>query len=182
MSAISRYFDSLVAPLFKKDDQGRTLFFPAGIWSKGRIIPDEATGERLRKGIRRGYMVLFGLLIPLFAIGNAFLSRGSNGWMYPIIGGLLIGLAFQAYTFTLARGLPVSDNRLSYKEAVTSQSRALGAGWLKALAIGSALFVLGSLAMTILGSGSDRLVGLAGMALFGGCLALFTWQMKMAKS
>lgn len=147
MNVFMRYFDGLTAPLFKTDAGGRALFFPAGIWSKGRLLPDAATAAALRARVRRLYVAMFLVAIPILVIVAPIVA--SDSWLPVIVGGLAIGLGFNAYLFHLARDLPSTGERLTLKEAQAAQAQAMGRGWLTglALALGLGAVTVGGLAV-----------------------------------
>lgn len=180
MNAISRYFDSLTAPMFKTDEAGRHLFFPAGIWSKGRIVGDAAASERLKARIRKAYMLLFLVAIPLTVI-VALSVPGASGWPFYIGVGAVVGIIFNIVVFSLARGMEKTDARMTMKDAYSAQAKALGTGWLKALAIGSGILAAGGGAMAVFATGTERRDGLIALVLFSACLVLFVMQLRKAQ-
>ena len=122
MQWLTRYFDSLIAPLFKTDDLGRSLYFPAGVWSKGRLLADTVAADRIRMKIRRAYMAFFIGVIPPLAIASPWLT--GPRWALIIAVSVIAGLALNAYFFLLARGLPVTDDTLTLGEAYRNQASA----------------------------------------------------------
>lgn len=176
MNAITRYFDSLVAPMFKTDDMGRQLFFPAGIWSKGRVLPDKATADAIRLKVRRVYFGFFLLALPLLVV--VFLAMGRPSWLTIFATPLLAGLGMNAYLFAIARKLPKTTERMSLGEAYRTQAKSLGRGWLKFLAVSMGLLVVGSLLSAIFDPGLGLVGGLAGAAFFATLMALFIYQLR----
>lgn len=176
MSIISRYLDGLVDPMFSTDDQGRRTFYPFGVLGRGRILPDAARAEALRRRARIVTGCVFAIIIPAIAIS------GSTGWTLNSFAVLMIcavavGLAQSLYLRSLVSDLPVSETRLKLASAWRAQASSLGRGWLRALFGVSAIFVVTGLAIAIF----DRdmiLLGLASVAMFGPCAVLFWRQLR----
>lgn len=166
------YFDSFAEVCFKRDAQGRAIYYPAGIWSKGRIVPDAATETAIKTRLKRAYMVM----LPVAIIAGAVLFRLS----LPLFVGVTVCLmiAFHLYVRSLGAGLPLSEERLTLREAQASQARTLGRGWLIALVIISAIFVAAGAALAILDPARSLWTGLGSAAFFGACLVMFLMQLK----
>lgn len=179
MRFVVRYFDAFVEPLFKRDAQGRTVFFLGGKLASGRILPDDAAADRLRTVARRAYMVAFLVLLPILVVlGLALGWTGWRGIAAGAVGGGVIGGMLLAWLWWHVRGLPRSEERLTFAEAQAVQSRVLGAGWIKALFFTSLVLALGSLASLLLDPGANIATGLTGLVLFGSGTILFwrQWQ------
>lgn len=176
MSFITRYFDGLIEPLFKTDDMGRRLFFPAGVLSKGRVILDEDRVMDLKRKVRMAYMVFFLVFIPLLAGLTPWL--GSSAWVPAILIGLAAGLAMNAYLFSLARGLPKTSERMNVGEAYRAQAVKLGRGWLLTLAISTGVLAVGSLMLAFLDPKTGMLAGLSGAVFFVALAAVFVYQLR----
>jgi hypothetical protein len=118
MKVVGYYLDALTAQFFKTDAQGREYFFPLGIWSRGRLLPDPATAQALRRKVRR----LYGAVV-LAAIGVVVLVQAvapeALVWAVAVAGAS--GLGLSAYLLHLARPFPKSDVRLTYGEAMRYQ-------------------------------------------------------------
>jgi hypothetical protein len=156
------YLDSFADPLFKTDADGRTVFFPSGKLGRGRIVPDAATALRLRNAVKYGMPVM--ILLAVVAVTGLSLPIG-------LAVAVAIGILFQVYMQFQVRGLAYSDARLTFGEVRQRQADALGFGWLVALAVGSAVLALSSLAMAIL-SPEQVWMGVFGTVFFGVCLAM----------
>ncbi|MEZ5852487.1 MAG: hypothetical protein R3D68_17785 [Hyphomicrobiaceae bacterium] len=180
MRYITRYFDSLAASMFKTDDQGRTLFFPAGIWSKGRVIGDEASAQRLRDRVRKAYMAMFMIGIPLLV--TAFQLIPGAGLLTYVGLGVVFGLIFNLYIFSLSRGLERTDVHMTLREAQNAQAFAIGKGWLITLAITSGVLATGGAVMAFAASGAERWQGALGFVFFAACLAVFLMQLRKLRA
>ncbi len=101
-------------PYFKKDEAGRTVFFPWGKYGKGRIVPDDVTEAEIRRAFSRMWMaVILGpavlgrfLNLPTFA-ALAFLAIA---WFYLPIQSLVNGLPFSDTEFTAAARPALGDD------------------------------------------------------------------------
>ena len=101
----------------------------------------------LRNRVRRLYVAMFLVAIPILVVVAPVVAKDS--WIPAIVGGLAIGLGFNAYLFYLARNLEKTGERLTLKEAQASQAQAMGRGWLTglALALGLGAVTFGGLAV-----------------------------------
>jgi hypothetical protein len=116
-------------PYFKKDEAGRTVFYPWAKYGKGRIVPDDATEAEIRRAFSRmwvtvilGAAVLGRLLhhlpifvtLPLFAIAGYYLPIQS----------VVKGLPFSDTEFTDVAGFLLgSKGALSEAEIEKRSSR-----------------------------------------------------------
>lgn len=166
-----RYFDGMADACFKHDAQGRAIFFPSGVLSKGRIVPDEKLVGQIKTRLKRAYMIMVPLAVLL---GASSYSLSLPAFF--ILMAILV-LSFNAYLRHLASGLEISAERLSIGEAYFHQARALGRGWLIALSIICALFAVAGLALAFLDPGKEWWAGLGSAAFFAAMLALFLVQL-----
>jgi hypothetical protein len=117
------YFGELAGVNFKKDVEGRDLFFPFGIWGKGRILPDSETAARLRSS---GALVIE---LTMFAAMACFAWTfiAISGFQLPIVyvaypwaaliaGSLMASIGLWFHNFKVTRGMAISDERLTYAE------------------------------------------------------------------
>ena len=176
MTAFTRYFDSLVAPMFKTDDMGRQLFFPAGAWSKGRLLPDKATADAVRLKVRRVYIGFFLLALPVLVIG--YLALGQPSWLALVAMSLVAGLGMNAYLFAIARKLPKTAERMSLGEAYKTQAKSLGRGWLMFFAVSMGLLAIGSLLAIVFEPRLGLWGGLACAAFFVALSVVFVYQLR----
>jgi hypothetical protein len=121
---VAGYFGELAGVNFKKNAEGRDLFFPFGIWGKGRILPDSETATHLRRNAAlvselTMSAIMVGVLVwPFIAI---------NGFQLPIVyvayplaaliaGSVMVSIGMWFYNFRFTRSMPVSDDRLTFAE------------------------------------------------------------------
>jgi|KBSMisStaDraftv2_1062788.scaffolds.fasta_scaffold11459_6 hypothetical protein len=124
------YFEGLSSSSFKKDADGRTVFYPIGILGRGRLLPDLATEERIRAFLIRYYMVSLSLIIVVVASVHW-------GWGAALIP--VLWLWFHLGTKLLVAGLPSSTSRLTLKESYANSANAHGKGMLWSLLVCSGL-------------------------------------------
>jgi len=176
MNAFTRYFDSLIAPMFKTDDMGRRLFFPAGAFCYGRVLPDKAAADAIRLKVRRMYIGF--LLLALPALVGVLSVAGQPSWLTIVAISLAAGLAMNAYLFAIARKLPKTTERMSLGEAYKAQAKTLGRGWLIFFAVSMALLAVGSLLAAVFEPRLGLLGGLASAAFFVALTAVFIYQLR----
>lgn len=116
MTYVNMYFEQLIEPMFQRDEQGRELFFPMGIGSRGRIVPDAATGDRVRRSMRWFWLALLLIWIPLAV---AFVNHVQSLWA--LTGEVAVSIAaLWVFTAVIARGLEVSSRRMTPSNQFTS--------------------------------------------------------------
>lgn len=164
------YLDGLAEPLFKHDAEGRIVFFPAGRMGKGRILPDEATAASLKTTVKYGTLAMIAAIIVLVLALDFWIAL-------PVA--LAIGAVYQFFLFSRVRAFPRSDAKLSYAEVTRAQANAMGMRWLVPLGIVSLLLLLSSLWVALSAAGGDRWTGWLGVLIFGACLVIFAFQMRV---
>ncbi len=170
------YFDGLTAAAFKKDAQGRDLFFIWGKFGKGRVVPTEADGVSVRSYLKNYYICLIVGIVPMILLaGNAFEPQ----WFLAI--GIFMVLALAALTplFLRTRQWAVADERLTYREAMSASATAHGAATLWFLIVLGAIFVAGGLFLLL--ATDAKLIGLLCVLFFGACLGVFIWMLVMRR-
>lgn len=156
---VINYFESLARGNFKHDAAGRTVFFPLGVFGKGRILPDAATEQRLRDRLATQYQLAIVVAIALGVLHNLLLM-------------LVVGLGVVAWmslrSLLLVAAYPPSDLRLSWKERYASppSSGSVGTQWF--LLVCCVALVAGGLLLLVVGDTLDeRVGGIAVIVLFG---------------
>ena len=117
---VMKIFDSLWDRYFKKDEEGRNVFFPFGILGSGYVV-DNVLEQRSRLFMNCSFAVgMTGLIWLVIQILTAELSMQTTLAYLLIIltylGVIPLGLKI------LIRGAPKSDLKLSYEEAVKGTS------------------------------------------------------------
>lgn len=166
------YFDGLTAASFKKDADGRDLFFIWGRLGKGRIIPSQADGAWVRRYLKFYYIGMLIAIVPMLMIsGEPMQGR----WLLTLGVFLLLALAALIPLWRRTRTWPVAGERLTYGEAVSASAKAHGAVTLSVLVVLSVLMAAGSLFVALYTDGT--MVGTLGILFFGGCLGVFIWML-----
>lgn len=144
---------------FKHDAAGRTVFFPLGVFGKGRILPDADTEQRLRDRLATQYQLAIVVAIALAVLHNLLLM-------------LVVGLGVMAWMSLrsplLVAAYPPSDLRLSWKERYASppSSGSVGTQWF--LLVCCVALVAGGLLLLVVSDTLDqRAAGIALIVLFG---------------
>jgi hypothetical protein len=116
-SVVTDFLDKIVDARFKRDMQGRLMFFPWG-FGAGRLVLDAAVEARLRRACRRLMIVLFAVAIPVMSAFNGFYQLTGLAFLGFFAACTAIGFATQFYPAWLSRNLPRSDERISYPAAM----------------------------------------------------------------
>ena len=170
------YFDGLTAAAFKKDSQGRDLFFIWGKFGKGRVVPTEADSASVRSYLKNYYICVIVGIVPMVMLsGKAFEPR----WFLAIGIFMVLALAALVPLFLRTRHWAVADERLTYREAMSASAAAHGAVSLWLLAALSAVFVAAGLFLLL--ATEATLIGLLCVVFFGGCLGVFVWMLVMRR-
>lgn len=127
-SAISGFLDKIVEARFKRDGQGRLVFFPWG-FGRGRIVTNATDEARLRKGCRRLTIFLFVVIIPIIAAFNGIYQLKGTMFVAFFLLATLSGFVLQLYPVWLARDLPRSTERMSYASVTASSLDRFGRGF-----------------------------------------------------
>jgi hypothetical protein len=163
------YFDGLTNASFRKDAQGRDLFYPYGTHGRGRIIPDAETADRLRASIKRLYILLLAAIPLLIAI----VRMAHDSVLYLLLLVLAVTALTAGYVRYLTRGLPYSEERLTYRESLRNSLRGYSRLNLVLLAIVSALFVALGAFILSLAPAENLWLALLLIVFFGLCLLAF---------
>ena len=166
------YFDGLTAAAFKKDSQGRDLFFIWGKFGKGRVVPNEADGIAVRSYLKNYYICLIVGIVPMVMLAG---KAGEPRWFLAIGIFMVLALAALVPLFLRTSQWEVADERMTYREAMSASAAAHGAVTLWLLIAVGALFVAGGL--FILLATDATLVGLLVTIFFGACLGVFIWML-----
>lgn len=168
------YFEGISSRSFKKDTDGRTVFYPIGILGKGRVLPDQPTEERIRVFLIRYYRVSLSLVIVLAA---------SVRWIWAAALIPVLWLWFYVGIRPLIAGLPQSPSKLTLKESFVNSAAAHSKGLLWAMFVGSGLFVLGGVVILSRSRNTeDALIGLSSIAFFGVCSCAFGYMLRARRA
>jgi len=131
------YFSALADAAFKENPKEKGwLYYPNGILSKGRIVRDSETKEKLHNFQKRMYM--FGIpVFILFGLGMDIQNIGIIDFILPALFCISI---FLRQRF-LIKGLEKSKVKLGYKESVNTGFRGLPI-WYAYLLFASSVYLL----------------------------------------
>ncbi|MBT0568955.1 hypothetical protein KIK84_01325 [Curvibacter sp. CHRR-16] len=161
------YFDGLTNASFKKDKNGTTVFFPWGIFGKGRVLADEVAEAKVRAFVHRFYKVS----VPT-SIGVGVLF----GWAWAF---LLVAIFYGWYyagTKPLISGCSYSDDKLTLKEVYSNSAEGHSKVTLWLLFVGSVLLVLMGVFVATTGA---MILGLLAAAVFGATATAFGYMLKL---
>ncbi|MBR0753720.1 hypothetical protein JQ604_16145 [Bradyrhizobium jicamae] len=158
-------FEGLVNSGFKVSQDGRLLFFPWGVLSRGYVVPSEDDYWRLQRLITACMVVTTAvILVPTFF------------GAYAVAAVLVVAVLVLYYVWTrlALRHFEVVDERLSFHEIMTPVAHALGPVKLWLSVIGSLVFVLVGTLLFILTPGDWLFpLGIIGFFGLGGVAAIY---------
>src|SRR5262245_13576916 len=114
---VTDFLDKIVDARFKRDPQGRLLFFPWG-FGTGRLVPNAAVEADLRRAYRRMMIAIFIVVIPAVSVLNGIYQLTGLAFVGFFAVCTAIGFGSQLYLVWLCRNLPASDQRISYPAAM----------------------------------------------------------------
>jgi hypothetical protein len=167
------YFDGLANSAFKKDAEGRELFFPYGILGKGRVLPDAETAAAVRGKVVNFYKLVMFAGIPLAIV---LVNLPGGGVLAAVAIGVVACIGTWLYFRRLTAGLAISAERLTYAEAQRSAAQGHSYLGLILLSILCLVFVIGGLFLLAVDDTEVRLIAIACIVLFGACLCVFLWM------
>jgi hypothetical protein len=136
------YFDGLADASFKKDSNGKDVFYAWGVLGKGRVLPDEATKAKLRTFVIRYYQIMLpiAILLGIFRL-----------WLPAILVLTVLTLGFYLYVNHLTKACPICTEKLTLKESYKNSAKSHNTLMLWFLLFASLLFVLGGMWMFLKG-------------------------------
>ena len=166
------YFDGMARALFKKDESGSTVFYPWGVFGKGRLLPDEAAENRVFRFVKLYYQISLVMLVGLGAIFDF--------WYYFAVLVPILFIWYYLQCKTLVLTYPQSHSKLTIKQANIGAATGFGDLLLWAVLIGSALFVVAALWVTVSSRSFDqRAIGFLGVLFFGACAGKTLYMLKV---
>ncbi|MDQ7774131.1 MAG: hypothetical protein RDU13_11505 [Elusimicrobiales bacterium] len=166
------YFEGVGSMYFKKDPQGRAVFYPWGALGKGYVLSDETMEPRLRRFLKT-YIIL---VVPVFAVAAAF----GLGW---IIAFTAVSIAwFHLAAKRMLSGCAVSGERLTLRESYSNAARSHNRATLWVLLLVSLFFAVSAFYLAYLRrpSGLSALLILSGL-FFGGLSAAYIYMIKVRR-
>jgi hypothetical protein len=176
MNAVMRFFDSFAAPLFGEDPEGRQVYFPSGAWGSGYTPKDSEAADKIRRRVRRNFLILFVFVIPVF---TQIIPLNSPSDIPLLLGASAsIGLIFHMLLRWYARGLPRSNTRMTLREANARHIKSLGRGGLIAGIILSLPLIGLGVAIVAIDEPGMTWLGWFMIAMFSACLAAFIVKLR----
>ena len=114
------YFDKITEAAFNEGKNGETIYFPNGIFGKGRLVEDPTQKAKLFKFHKR----LHKYLLPLCIIYGLLLGLGGEVTLDGFIPIIIILIFVVVRQRVLIKGLTIIDDKLTFKEVTTTVSKA----------------------------------------------------------
>jgi hypothetical protein len=167
------YFDGLANASFKKNSEGTSIFYPWGIFGRGRVIPDHHTEKRIRAFLTRYYKLS---LLSLTAVGIL------GGWIWAALLLPLHCLWFYLGVKPLVSECAYSTDKLTIKESCSGSAAGHSRSTLWLLLTSSGLLVLGGVLMASNADSLDSMIlGLLCVVFFGACCAAFGYMLAVKR-
>lgn len=168
------YFDALSSSSFKKDESGRSIFYPWGVLGKGRVLPDTGTESRVRAFVIKYYVIS---VLVLLVVGVA------AGWVFALVLVPFLLLWYHFRSRALTAGFPEAVARLTLKESYAGAARAHNGKVLWLFLVFSILLAAGGLLILLAGStGYDRIHGAVILLFFGLCAVAIGGMIRARRS
>jgi len=167
------YFDGLGSGSFRKDDEGNTVFYPWGVLSKGRILPDQVVEDEVRAVVRQYQKISLPLVLGVGLI---------LGWIWAFLLLPILLAWFHLRTRKLIAVYPYSEDKLRLKESVEHTAISHGKFNLSLLCCGSVLLSLAGLVVVLSATSFHQAVpGWLALIFFGLCSAIFGVMLMIRK-
>ncbi|WP_129557242.1 hypothetical protein [Azospirillum baldaniorum] len=168
------FFDNFADPYFKTGVTGQRIYYPFGIFGRGRILEEEAEERRLRAIIKFAFIASVAVYAVLFSASFSFWVR------MPALCGVVV--VQYASHYMPVRTHRVSAERMSLVESWLISARGIGRRTLWVLFFLSVLMTVVGVFVTFVGEGGiwDRLTLLLGAAFFGACSLVYLWMIRQA--
>ncbi len=176
-SMVTDYLDKIVDARFKRDTQGRLVFFPWGFGS-GRLVPDATVEAQLRKAYRRQMIAIFVLAIPVVSALSAVYHPTGMAFVGFIAICAGVGFLSQLYPVWLSRNLPRSQERISYPNAMVHSLDRFGWKFLTFGLVTSVIFAAGAALMLAFDSSADKVVMVICIAIFAPLAAVYAVALR----
>lgn len=163
------YFDAISSGSFKTMPDGRRLFFPWGVFGRGYAIPTEAEYQRLRRQAKFSTVVSLVLIIAVAMMQQVLWTIG--------VGAVLM-VAYAAWAYVQMRRLEPTDEKLSYRESLSTQAFLHNKVVLWTMEAVSMLYVALGLVILIVDPQS-WLVALGSILFFGACAVVFARMLML---
>jgi hypothetical protein len=164
------YFDALTSGCFKKDQSGKSVFYPWGVLGKGLVLPDEETENKVRRFVRRFYMIS----LPLIIIVSV-----TVGWVYSFALAPILIAWYHFKSRPLLTGCSITEDKLTLKESYSNSAKIYNKKVLWLLLILSIIFEAGGLLRFVHATSTyDKIMATFGFLFFGCCAVTFGYMIK----
>ena len=140
------YFDRIAKAAFKEGENGETIYYPYGVMGKGRCITDPALKDKFYR-FHKG-MIMY--LLPFSAIYGAVLAFSHINRLVGYIPLVILVVGVSIWQYILIKDLPLSDKKLTFREAMTGTSRAYSKTYLNILLINGIILIVLSASLPFL--------------------------------
>lgn len=168
-----KIMDFIMQMSFRKDHEGNEVFFPWGIFGKGRIIDNPKIKDEVRKFLRLYYIGMLLLIVPwLFFVQPYFLTR-EEFWsnLLVALGLIVLSLIWQYFGLKrLIRNLPESTLKMKVRDNLKETGNYFHPILIVALGLVSLMFVVAGFCML---SAGQTIIGLAAIIFFGLCAIVY---------
>ena len=183
-SMVTDFLDKIVDARFKRDAQGRLVFFPWG-FGTGRIVPDADVEARLRLAYRRLMIGIFIVAIPVMAGSSSLYHPTGLGFLGFIAACTAVGFATQLYPAWLSRRLARSEERISYAAAMVQSLDRFGTKFLIFGLVTSVVFATGAalmLAFPSAGAAADQVAMIVCILIFAPLAVVYAVALRRRRS
>ena len=166
---------------FKKDAEGRDLFFLWGKLGRGRIVPGKTARDWVKLYLKTYWVCVIVITGPLVVVGKIMRSSPdtSTGTMLMIVG-ISVWLAPWIPLWLWVRTWQVAAEReMTLAQAMASSANQIG-GLALSLVTACAL-VMVVIGLWLLFLSEETTIGLITIGFFGFCLALFLFMWRIRK-
>jgi hypothetical protein len=165
------YFDAVASGSFKKNAEGRTVFYPLGIFGAGRIVPTIADELLLRKTLVRHLQVMVFVTPPL-AIASP--------WLVLLL--IPVGVGFEIWIRRATSEWERTATRLGLRESLIAQAKRHSVPTLWLMLFGSLILMVGSTLAFVRGNPRDLVIGTVGVVFCGLCGFVFATMILLRSS
>ncbi len=166
------YFSGLSRAGFKRDKQGNRVFYPWGVFGKGRILPDEQTERSVDSFMRRCYVLVFAVVLSPQLLPD---------WRWGLAAAIVLLLYWFQGLRSRLTGCAYSEERLNLKEAYASQALAMSGIVLWTLLLVSVLFCLLGIYSLLLLPDRHASVGWLLIGIFAPSILLFSYLLRLKR-
>jgi len=163
------YFDGIANMYFKKDAEGKTVFYPWGVIGEGYKLTDDAAETKIRSFVKQHYAISLPVVVIAVNVnwGWLFVAAGAlYGWYYLRVRALLDGSS-------------VSKEKLSLKESYFNSAKAHNKYVLWLLFACSLFFVVAGLyLMFVVRGNSNQFALLLSTLFFSVCASGIGYMIK----